>query len=63
MLVEDFGLAICGAFGFGTIEVGFGFALGALVIGTDEGLGDGVDRPESANLFGGLSVRLHKAPI
>ena len=61
MLLEDFGLAICGAFGFGTIEVGF--AHDALGLGTDEGLGDGLDRPESANLFGGLSGRLWRLPI
>ena len=56
MLLEDFGLGSCGTFGFGIIEVGF--ACGDLGLGTDEGLGDGVDRPASANLFGGLSGRL-----
>ena len=61
MLVEDLGLAICGAFGFGTIEVGF--AHGDLGLGTDVGLGVGVDRPTSANLFGGLSGRFQRVPI
>ena len=61
MLLEDFGLGSVGAFGFGIIEVGF--ACDDLGLGTDVGLGDGVDRPASANLLGGLSGRLCREPM
>ena len=61
MPLEDFGLGSVGAFGFGTIEVGF--ACGDLGLGTEVGLGLGVGRPTLANLLGGLSSREWREPM